>query len=61
MIVSTVGTPYLVLTAWCVAGAWLAVAVIAFIVMTSRKPAEPFEMLREALRRDADAIREAAQ
>ncbi|SAK97630.1 hypothetical protein AWB80_07387 [Caballeronia pedi] len=61
VIVSTVGTPHLVLTAWCVAGAWLAVAVIAFIVMMSRKPAEPFQLLRETLRRDADAIREATQ
>ncbi|SAL01345.1 hypothetical protein AWB80_08111 [Caballeronia pedi] len=61
VIVSTVGTPRLVLTAWCVAGAWLTVAVIAFIVMMSRKAAEPFQLLRDVLRRDADAIREAAQ
>jgi len=61
VIVSAVGTPHLVLTAWCVAGAWLAVALIALIVMMSRKPAEPFQVLREAVRRDADAIREAAQ
>jgi len=30
-------------------------------VMMSRKPAQPFQMLREQLQRDADAIREAAQ
>jgi membrane protein implicated in regulation of membrane protease activity len=61
VIVTSVGTPYLVLTAWCVAGAWLAVAVIAVIVMMSRKPAQPFQLLREELRRDMDAIRETAQ
>lgn len=61
VIVTSVGTPYLVLTAWCVAGAWLAVTVIAVIVMMSRKPAQPFQLLREELRRDVDAIREAAQ
>ncbi|SAL01760.1 hypothetical protein AWB80_08198 [Caballeronia pedi] len=61
VIVTAVGTPNLVLTAWCVAGAWLAVAVIAFMVMMSRKPAQPFQLLREELQRDADAIREATQ
>ncbi|SAK75308.1 hypothetical protein AWB76_04887 [Caballeronia temeraria] len=61
VIVTAAGTPYLVLTAWCVAGVWLAVAVIALIVMLTRKPAEPFRLLRDELRHDADAIREAAQ
>ncbi|SAK85122.1 hypothetical protein AWB80_05741 [Caballeronia pedi] len=61
VIVTAVGTPHLVLTAWCVAGAWLAVAVIAVIVMMSRKPAEPFQLLRDQLRRDVEAIREVAQ
>jgi uncharacterized membrane protein YqjE len=61
VIVTAVGTPHLVLTAWCVAGVWLAVAVIAVIVMMSRKPAEPFQLLRNELRRDVDTIREAAQ
>lgn len=61
VIVTAAGTPHLVLTAWCVAGAWLAVAVIAMIVIMSRKPAEPFQLLREELGRDVDAIREAAQ
>ena len=61
VIVTAVGTPYLVLTAWCVAGAWLAITLLAVIVMISRKPAEPFQLLREQLRRDADAIKEAAQ
>jgi len=61
VIVTAASPPYLVLTAWCVAGAWFAVAVIAVIVMMSRKPAQPFQMLREQLQRDADAIREAAQ
>jgi archaellum biogenesis protein FlaJ (TadC family) len=61
VIVTAAGTPHLVLTAWCVAGAWLAVAVIAMIVIMSRKPAEPFQLLLEELRRDVDAIREAAQ
>ena len=61
VIVTAAGTPHLVLTTWCVAGAWLAVAVIAMIVIMSRKPAEPFQLLREELRRDVDAIREAAQ
>ncbi|BBQ02464.1 hypothetical protein BSFA1_75920 (plasmid) [Burkholderia sp. SFA1] len=61
VIVTAVGTPNLVLTAWCVAGTWLAVAVIAFIVMMSRKSAQPFQLLREELQRDADAIREATQ
>jgi uncharacterized membrane protein YqjE len=61
VIVTAVGTPYLVLTAWCVAGAWLAVALISVIVMMSRKPAEPFQLLRDQLRRDVDTIREVAQ
>ena len=61
VIVTAVGTPYLVLTAWCVAGAWLAVAVISVIVMMSRKPAEPFQLLRDQVRRDVDTIREVAQ
>lgn len=33
----------------------------AVIVMMSRRPAEPFQMLRDQLRRDMDAIREVAQ
>ncbi|MFM0323159.1 phage holin family protein [Caballeronia glebae] len=61
VIVTAAGTPHLVLTAWCVAGAWLAVSVIAVIVMMSRKPAEPFQALREELRRDVEAVREAMQ
>jgi uncharacterized membrane protein YqjE len=61
VIVTAVGTPHLVLTAWCVAGAWLAVAVIAVVVMMSRKPTEPFQLLRDQLRRDVDTIREVAQ
>ena len=61
VIVTAAGTPHLVLTAWCVAGAWLAVAVIAVIVMMSRKPTEPFQLLRDQLRRDAETIREVAQ
>lgn len=61
VIVTAVGTPHLVLTAWCVAGAWLAVAVIAAIIMMSRKPAEPFQLLRDQLRRDVEAIKEVAQ
>lgn len=61
VIVTAVDTPHLVLTAWCVAGAWLAISVIAVIVMMSRHPAEPFQLLRDQLRRDMDAIREVAQ
>ncbi|KND57506.1 hypothetical protein BSCH_01409c [Candidatus Paraburkholderia schumanniana] len=61
VIVTAFDTPYLVLTAWCVAAAWLAISVIAVIVMMSRRPAEPFQLLRDQLRRDMDAIREVAQ
>ncbi|MDR5883951.1 phage holin family protein [Caballeronia sp. LZ032] len=61
VIVTAVGTPHLALTAWCVAGAWLAVAVIAVLVMMSRRPAEPFQLLRDQLRRDMEAIKEVAQ
>ncbi|SAK75825.1 hypothetical protein AWB79_04513 [Caballeronia hypogeia] len=61
VIVTAVGTPHLTLTAWCVAGAWLAVAVISAVVMVSHKPAEPFQLLRDQLRRDVDTIREVAQ
>ncbi|GJH28907.1 hypothetical protein [Caballeronia novacaledonica] len=42
-------------------GAWFAVAVIAVTVMMSRKAAQPFQMLRQELQRDMDAIKEAAQ
>jgi hypothetical protein len=31
------------------------------IVMMSRKPAEPFQLLRDQVRRDVEAIREVAQ
>lgn len=61
VIVTAVGTPHLVLTAWCVAGAWIAVAAIGGIVVTSRRPAEPFQILREELRRDVEAVREATR
>jgi uncharacterized membrane protein YqjE len=61
VIVTAFGTPHLVLTAWCVAGAWLAVAVIAAIVIVSRKPGEPFRVLRDQLQRDAEAIKEVMQ
>ncbi|WP_208635743.1 hypothetical protein [Caballeronia pedi] len=50
--------PYLVLSAQCVAGAWFAVAIITVLVMTSRKPAQPFQMLRQELQRDMDAIKD---
>ncbi|GJH17535.1 phage holin family protein [Caballeronia novacaledonica] len=61
VIVTAASTPYLVLTAWCVAGTWFAVAVIAVIVIMSRKPAQPFQTLRQELQRDMDAIKEVAQ
>ncbi|SAK98997.1 hypothetical protein AWB77_05918 [Caballeronia fortuita] len=61
VIVTAFGTPHLVLTAWCVAAAWLAVAVISIVVMMSRKPTEPFRLLREEMRRDVETIKEVAQ
>ncbi|MDR5763424.1 phage holin family protein [Caballeronia sp. LZ035] len=57
VIVTAVGTPHLILTAWCVAGAWLAVALIATAVIMTRKPTEPFQVLRDQFERDAEAIR----
>jgi archaellum biogenesis protein FlaJ (TadC family) len=61
VIVTAVGTPHLVLTAWCVALAWFAVAVIAAIVMFTRRPVEPFRIVREQFRRDLEAIHEVMQ
>ena len=66
MIVTAVGTPLLVLTVWCLPAAWLAalavaVAVIAIVAMILRRAAEPFQLLRDQLLRDEEAIREVAQ
>jgi uncharacterized membrane protein YqjE len=61
VIVTSITSPYFVEVAWGVAGVWLLVTIAAWLVMRSRRPAEPFELLRRELERDMQAIKEASQ
>lgn len=52
------GTSYFLQVVWGVAGAWLLVLLIAFLVARAQKPAGPLHIVRSELRSDLDALKE---
>lgn len=52
-------TPYFVQVSWAIAGAWLVLCIISFIVVRSQKPARSFHVLHDEIREDLRVAREA--
>jgi uncharacterized membrane protein YqjE len=61
IIASAIGTPHFHAVVWGVAGIWAIVTVIAFFVVRTRHPAQPFQTLQSELQRDLQAIKEATK
>ncbi|MBN3744391.1 MULTISPECIES: phage holin family protein [Burkholderia] len=57
-IVSAAKTPYLIETAWTVAGFWIFAAVGTFIVVRTREELGTFSVIGDELQRDIQAIKE---
>lgn len=51
-------TPYFLAVVWGIAGIWLLISIIAFLVVRTRKPTEPFTVLRSEIQSDMEAVKE---
>ncbi|MDE1181771.1 phage holin family protein [Paraburkholderia sp.] len=59
VIITTVGTPYFRIAAWAIAGVWLVVSLLAFVLVRAQRPVQPFRILQAELNEDLKTVKEA--
>ncbi|WP_250495000.1 phage holin family protein [Caballeronia sp. GAWG1-1] len=52
-------TPYFLAVVWGIAGLWLLISIVAFLVLRAQKPVESFKTLQSEIQDDMAAIKEA--
>ena len=52
-------TPYFLAVVWGIAGLWLLISIVAFLVLRAQKPVESFKTLQSEIQEDVAAIKEA--
>jgi uncharacterized membrane protein YqjE len=59
VIATAMETRYFIQVAWGVAGVWLLLCVVSYVVVRAQRPAHSFSGLREEIRTDLETVREA--